>query len=313
MMFAIMEFTTALVSGGAYMTIFIMSIEMSGPSKRVFGGALISAFYSSSQVVTGIAAMYFHNFRTLLQVLIAPTFMLLIYVWVIPESMRWLLSKGKTEEAKKIIVKAAKINKVTLSDSTLESLLEPKTNNLNSKNDMAQVKECNANNPFLVAMKSKLLICRLINCLICWFTNSFIYYGLIINSSALPGNKYINYILVNLVEIPAVIVAYHAMDRFGRKFTLITCMIISGIACVSSEVVPTDADSMKLILFILGKVGVTISFTVLYVFTSELFPTYLRHSFMNACSTFGSIGSMIAPQTVLLVCILFYNNHNITF
>ena len=34
----------------------------------------------------------------------------------IPESARWLLQKGKTEEATKIIKKAAEVNGVTLSE-----------------------------------------------------------------------------------------------------------------------------------------------------------------------------------------------------
>lgn len=301
-----MEFITSLLSSGTYMTIFVMAIEFSGPGQRVFGGTLISAIYSSSQVVTGIVAMFFHNFRSYLQALFLPNFLVLTFVWFIPESVRWLLTKGKVAQARKIILKAAKCNGVTLSDSSLTSLYnENEIRLISSKESLVSSNsfEKEVSNPFVAAMKSKLLILRLINCLICWFTNTLIYTGLNINSNGLPGSKYANYIIVNLVEVPAVFVAFHLMDRLGRKSTLCTSLLVGGVACVASGLLADDQAVARIILYIIGKTGVTISFTILYVFSSELFPTYLRHSFMNACSTIGSVGSMIAPQTPLLVSV----------
>ena len=58
---------------------------------------------------------------------------------------------------------------------------------------------------------------------------------------------------------------------------------------------------VQLLLFLLGKFGITISFAVVFVFTAELFPTELRHSMLGTCAMLGRIGSVIAPQTPLLV------------
>lgn len=45
---------------------------------------------------------------------------------VLPESVRWLLSKNKEDEAKEIMKKVAKTNKVVLSDSMLDNLTHTK-------------------------------------------------------------------------------------------------------------------------------------------------------------------------------------------
>lgn len=42
------------------------------------------------------------------------------------------------------------------------------------------------------------------------------------------------------------------------------------------------------------------AFVIVYIYTTELFPTELRHSLLGFCSMFGRIGSMVAPQVPLL-------------
>lgn len=57
---------------------------------------------------------------------------------------------------------------------------------------------------------------------------------------------------------------------------------------------------LTVFFFLIGKFAITVSFTVLYIYTAELFPTNLRHSLLGICSMFGRFGSMLAPQTPLL-------------
>jgi hypothetical protein len=66
----------------------------------------------------------------------------------------------------------------------------------------------------------------------------------------------------------------------------------------------TGFDWVRLLLFLAGKFAITISYTVMYVYNAELFPTQLRHSLLGACVMFGQIGSILAPQTPLLVRIM---------
>lgn len=49
-----------------------------------------------------------------------------------------------------------------------------------------------------------------------------------------------------------------------------------------------------------GKFSITISYTVIYIYTTEMFPTNLRHSLVATCAMFGRLGSIISPQTPLL-------------
>lgn len=62
-----------------------------------------------------------------------------------------------------------------------------------------------------------------------------------------------------------------------------------------------DAVILNVLLYLIGKFSITISFVILYMYTAEMFPTEIRHSLFGICSMFGRIGSMVAPQTPLLV------------
>lgn len=298
--YAILEFTTGLMYGGIYNVIFVLMVELSGPNDRIFGGSLVAMFYSVGAMLAGPVAMYFHNFRTFLRILYTPACLVFASTLLVPESIRWSLSTGRIAQAKRNIIKAAELNKVILSPDTMQLL-----NNANEHftTTTTTTKDGSATGQFIRALKSKLIIYRLMICSFCWFAVLFMYVGLTVNSTSLSGNKYINFILVTLVEIPAAIFNFYIL-KFKRRPTLFVCMIVSGTACVSSQLLPAGTSIGHLLLFIIGKFCITAAYNILFYFTSELFPTNMRQTFVNISSTFGSIGSILAPQTPLLVYVL---------
>lgn len=64
---------------------------------------------------------------------------------------------------------------------------------------------------------------------------------------------------------------------------------------LSGEVLVTTS------LFLLGKFMSTISYEIVYLYTSELFPTYLRNTMHSLCSSLGRTAAMLATQTPFLV------------
>lgn len=323
-----MEFITAAVSSGTFMTVLVLGIESSTPARRVFVGTLLSAVFSFSQVVCGALAAYVPHFRHLLRWLFVPNFVLLTFVWLVPESVRWLLAQKRHAEAAAILQRAAKINGRPLSARARKALATGGSSGsaaaadkragsealLKTFDTMAKPRNATANaaaqHPFRAAMRSRVLVIRLLNCLFAWFATSFVYYGMNVTSVTLGGSKYVNFALVNLVELPAIFVAYTLMERIGRRRVLNVFLAAGSAACLATHFTATGAEHgfvgadaavvLQLVLFVLGKGSVTLALTVLYVYTTEMFPTPTRQSFTNACSTVGAIGAMLAPLTPLL-------------
>lgn len=278
-------------------------MELLEPKKRVIGGTLIACSYTIGEILLGLIAMKVTNFRTLLQISYIPLLLVISYFWLIPESVRWLVIKGRRQEAAETILRAAKMNSIKLSERVLDMIKA--TDCTTDQKNLTIDESKNVNNEkeesFFDVFRSKTLLTRLLNCSLCWITNALVYYGLSLNSVNLAGSKYINFMLVCAAEIPGYFITVMVMERVGRKWSLCGSMVICGLACLASEYLPSDEPLIRLLLFLIGKSAISVSFTVLYVYSAELYPTNLRSSLMSTCSMIGRIGSIAAPQTPLLI------------
>lgn len=54
-------------------------------------------------------------------------------------------------------------------------------------------------------------------------------------------------------------------------------------------------------LFLLGKLGITSAFGVVYVHTAEMLPTIIRSGGVGMASTIARVGALVAPFVPLLV------------
>lgn len=218
-------------------------MELVGPSQRVFGGIIISIAYAIGGVFLGVIAMYVTHWRTFLQVCYTPALIFIVYTWCLPESFRWLINKGRFKEATEIILKTASWNKIGLTEGTLEKLFKNNDDTCELKdkqeltNDYFEEKAQNIS-PIREIFQHPSFLLRVANCSFCWLTNTFVYYGLTLNSVSISGNKYVNFMLLSLIEIPGFAVTYVLSERIGRRWTLCSSLILSGLICICTEYAP---------------------------------------------------------------------------
>ncbi|KAJ8969983.1 hypothetical protein NQ317_007030, partial [Molorchus minor] len=276
-------------------------VEMVGKRKREVTGIVLNYFYALGEAVVAPIAWYTKDW-TYLQLLVSvPAILFIGYYWIIPESVRWLLANKKRSKAKKIVFKVAQVNKVILSDSILDSFKEETPLTINGKEN--DFKEGDKVLAIIKQMaRSRKLIIRFLILYFIWAVNAFIYYGLSINSTSLGGNKYVNFALVSLIEIPGYSIAWICIQKLGRRMSLVGSLLVCGITCTLTILVTNVSGNWAVVtLFLLGKLGVTSAFGVIYVYTAEMLPTVIRSGGVGTASTVARLGALLAPFVPLLV------------
>lgn len=301
--FVVFEFLDAGIGSVTYSASFILALEWIGVKDRVFLGSLVTATYPFGQIFLGLTARAVRNYRQLIQIIYAPGFLILLYIWIAPESIRWLIVNHKKKRVLSTLKRAEQVNGLQLSQNTVDRIsIELNDNfNLKSKDVSETVKEESKLHQFSTIFTKGNLLRRFLFCAFAWLTSAFVSYGISLTSISLAGDKYINFVVIAIAGIPAMFFVYFLMELCGRRWTISMSLLIGGASIIASKTLPPHFSILSITLFFVGKCFITVAFTGLYVYTSELWPTCIRHSMMGMCSTIGRIGAALAPMAPLLV------------
>lgn len=196
--------------------------------------------YTGGLLLMPLIAWAVPYWRYFLRIIYAPTLLILFYTFLLDESIRWLFSKGKKEQGLKLIKKAAAQNKVTLDKMLL--------NKLEYIDEDDEPKDRGKDRILLLkTFKSKIMMQRFLVCMVWWFTITLINYGMMISSVFIAGNKYINFALLMLMDVPANVLYWMLLIRHKRKSTLFISFLIGGVFCVAQPFLPTGTYVLPII------------------------------------------------------------------
>ncbi|KAJ8303091.1 hypothetical protein KUTeg_019487 [Tegillarca granosa] len=139
------------------------------------------------------------------------------------------------------------------------------------------------------------------------FSTGMAYYGLTYNTGTIGGNIYINFFFSVLVECIGYSSCLILSSKLGRKITHCGSLILAGIGCLLTifTVLFAGEDYIWITvgLSMIGKCGVSATYGNIYIFTPELFPTYLRSSILGASNVAAKIGILVSPYIANIVSI----------
>ncbi|XP_039489416.1 solute carrier family 22 member 3-like isoform X1 [Drosophila santomea] len=299
--FLCLEFLDMVVGSTLFPTAFLLAVELVGPKYRVLAATTISLTYGLAEALMGYMAKYLPDWRVLLRVLYTPALLHLVFISVLSESVRWLLSQSKEMDAQTILRRVAQINRKELSEHQLNELI------LSNRRMVAQSSAAGGHYSFRQIFQA--LGCRTALCCFVWFTHTLVALGLSLHSAQLSGSKFENFSMTGLMQLPGILMATTLMNWIGRRRALsscqFTCAVLLLAVAATDAVYPVTSST----LYFLAKMTSTGSFMILYFFTSEIFPTNCRNCMLSFCSCMGRFGSMLSPQTTLLIPYYKYGPH----
>lgn len=213
---------------------------------------------------------------------------------VVQESARWLVTKGRYDDASNVINTIARLNGKPKPDSSKIMEEAAKT-----QPDTMRVQYS-----VLDLFKTKEMIKTTCGLLFIWMSISYSYYGLTFGVNSLAGNLYLNMFLMNVIETPASFSIMYIVNKFGRKHCCMFFFFFTGVCGVIVGViqyVETPYRGAVTNAFALAsKMGIACGWGCLIVYTTELYPTVVRTISYGLHNTSARIGGMIAPQIIFL-------------
>jgi len=281
--------------GGAHVALSLFS-EFLPMEKRGISLISIDAFWSGGAVIEAALAWIILptlGWRWLLIVSSLPEFFLLIFVYMVPESPRYLLEKGKDAQALSVLQIASKKNHRSLPKGKLTGTASP----------------VQYGNRFLLLELFQPTIIRTTFMLwIIWFIDAFAYYGVVIMTPAyfqakdtsedLVEGVFLSTFITSIAEFPGLAICAAMVDRLGRKKTQSYAFALCSVALFMLII---DFPFAILVMFaIFARMSIAGTFATIYVYTPEVYPTPIRSTGVGMCVAFARVGAILAPYIVEL-------------
>ncbi|KAG5845235.1 hypothetical protein ANANG_G00136650 [Anguilla anguilla] len=287
---------------------YILKTEFIPAKYRAYLLPLASIFWMAGSmliIILGMTVVPVLGWRWMIRLSVLPSLILIVLFQFIPESARFNVSAGNVAGAVATLQRIAKMNRSSMPEG---DLAEPVLNDRGS---------------FYVLVSSTF---RRTSVLMwySWFVASFAYYGSVLSSSELLEKNllcirdpdpehhvkhvqegarcycipfgmadYQTLLISCLGEVALIPLNIALLNVVGRKYSLVILQLSSGVFFMLVNICST-MFGFTVLLFLIRSL-VSMNFSVVYLYTAEVYPTAVRSIGLGVCTSFSRIGGMIAP------------------
>ena len=195
-----------------------------------------------------------------------------------------------------------------------------------------------ASGSLLMVLKNPATRPRMLIMVVIWFLTAVVYNGINLNVANLGTNLYVGVFLNAMIEWPAFAITAVLLDSIGRRSMLVSAMMLSGLFCLTGSFLFVETDgglhspphgltgdqhlwtnwgavkmqpfvavgagegvlkALRIVCSMVGIFGMAGTYNLVYIYTSELFPTVVRNAALGLTTQASGIGSIIAPVVVV--------------
>lgn len=276
-----------------YFTAYVYLTEFSTPKNRSYTSNVYIMSLTSSFLIIDLISYFNRNWRQLELYASLPSLLALIAFYMMPESPRWLLATNKIIKAKSVMERIASFNGKQLDDFSLEEV--PCEGRYYSYLDLFRSTKVMVLTAVLGAL---------------WATIALVYYTVALESSSLGGDMYQSFAILAIVDFPGYLTTLYVINRFGRKKTVLFCLMITGIFIGAIAALPQTFShkyTVIIAIIIISKYFISIAFTSIYSWTFEIFPTVLRSQGISVCIIFERVGLISVPFLTTVLQSIYYD------
>ncbi len=279
---------TGIGVGGTLPVDYTMMAEFLPSARRGRWLVMLESFWAIGTIclaVLALVAVSWGNdaWRVIFFVTGLPALVGVVLRFYVPESPMYLNRSGKSDAARKVLERVAKVN----GSSTPIPPLQP---------EVVERKP-------MSALFSAALRRRSLSLYLAWGLISIAYYGVFVYLPVKLGSEGFGFmrgqiflIFLALVQLPGYALSAYGVERWGRKPTLVGFLLLSAVGCMlyslGSDPKLVVGSTLLLSFSLLG------TWAALYAFTPEVYPTDLRASGMGTAGAVARFGGLFAPAII---------------
>ncbi|KAF7252318.1 Solute carrier family 22 member 7 [Varanus komodoensis] len=284
---------TGMAICGLSLIVVPLGMEWVDIQHRTLSGILTSVFWSLGNMLLALIAYLVRDWRWLLLAVTLPCAVGLVSTWWLSESARWLLANGRHKEAHRHLQRCANMNKRKEFATKINA-------EILSKTAEAVVQASGRTYSYVTLFRTPMLR-KISFCMgTVWFGAAFSYYGISMDITGFGLGMYMTQFVFGIIELPAKAIVFVTANRFGRRQSQAWSLILTGLCVGANIVIPTGLGMLRSVVAIIGKGLSEASFTLVFLYTAELFPTVLRQNGQGYCSFMARLGGSVAPLVFLL-------------
>jgi putative MFS transporter len=283
-----LRFCTGIGVGGTLPVDYTMMAEFLPSDRRGRWLVLLESFWAVGTILLAVLALLALRWgddawRVIFLVTGLPALIGVVLRLFIPESPMYLNRNGRSEQARAVLERIARVNGRKVAIPLLHPEMPEKTS--------------------LFALFSGKLRRRSLSLFVAWALISIAYYGVFVylpvklsaeGFGFVRGQEFL--IVLAVVQLPGFALSAYGVERWGRKPTLVGFLLLSAAGCMfyslGSSTALVVGSTLLMSFALLGTWG------ALYAFTPEVYPTGLRASGMGLAGAVARFGGLLAPTII---------------
>ncbi|XP_052746466.1 carcinine transporter-like [Bicyclus anynana] len=286
--FSLCRFIMGMSYDNCMMMTYLLVLEYVAPRYRsIITNLPFAIFYTLGATALPWIALACGHWKTISLATSIPMAITILAPFVMPESPRWLISKGRFNDAVDKVLTIARVNKKEIPSKLIEQF---KKSSLNAKKEEST--------SILVLLKRpklrKMFICICLEFMCCLA----IFDALIRSIGGLGFDFFLSFTLVSFTELPSLVIVSFAIDITGRKGMTIIAFIICFIFCLATAFISNGLPSV--LCAVVSRFAINMCANIGMQWAAEMLPTPVRGSGSSIVHIFSYIGIVISPYIVYL-------------
>ncbi|XP_042226976.1 organic cation transporter 1-like [Homarus americanus] len=290
-----------------YQIVIISALEQVRDEHRGMVTSLSSICFSVGQCLLALVTWLTGHWVKLGLVTSVPALLALVYIKVIEESPRWLVARGRLEEAAKVLLRVAKMNRLAPTHRDVLARLHKACGHPLDSPPRTQRsgRESNACLGILGLLTLYPRLCyRTALVTVCWTVNLILYFSSTMKYPYVFENPFLGWFCTSAMEIPANLLVLVLLRKIGRRPLHAGVMSLCAAALLCAAVVLAFGYGERhrgvAALVLVAKFCTSMTFLVIYLQAAELHPTPVRTCATGFASLIALTCNIFSPSILTM-------------